>query len=382
MNDMFEMFVEDIDIDDSIVSNNEISISKSLWNRMNQTMSKEEIIQLISDTIEKENLPLPYRQISRMEAEKDFHELYNTDCSQLIKNGSFYSRYEYSHKFSDFYVEQSKVGNKSSDFFHQENRWKCDSINAPSPFRSWTIEKFRKTLLNALWTLKYDSVDTRKLRSAIGLRKYIASQFRPSAAKAMYQKFNAERILDFSSGWGDRLAGFLATPNAKEYYGIDPNENLQEGYRKQIEMANKLTKEDKEAIVVPSPAEDAYIEKDYFDFIFTSPPYFILERYTQEQNQSWQRYKKIDKWLEDFLFKVLRKSWDSLKSGGTMAINISDVYCNHTNNKICDPMCNFVDNFSDSEYFGCWGFKMSKRPRSKAVGEGVFAEPIWIWKKK
>jgi hypothetical protein len=384
MNDMFSPYIEreELDYRSLIHSDNKIHIPADLWSQMNHELSQEEIIQLLSDVIEEENIPLPYREISKLEAEADFKDLLQMDCRSLIKNGSFYSRYEYNNDFADQYIDQSRTGNKSSDFFHQENRWLCNSINSPSPYRTWTTEKFRKTLFNGLWSLKYKHVDMNNIRTLIGLRKYIASQFRPTAAKAVYQHFGAKKILDFSSGWGDRLAGFLATEGAEEYFGIDPNVNLQAGYQKQIEMAKRITGKDKNAKVVPLPAEEVDIPEDYFDLVFTSPPYFIVERYTNEDNQSWQRYKKLDAWLEGFLFNVLEKSWKALKSGGIMAINISDVYCNHRNNNICDPMCDFMNSFEDSEYNGSWGFRMSKRPRSKAVGEGVFAEPIWIWKKK
>lgn len=359
-----------------------IDISESLWKDLNKVLSKEEIISLISDVIEKENIPLPYRNMTLDETKSDFYDLWSTDCSSLINKQSFYSRYEYNKEFSSTIVEQSKVGNKSSDYFHQENRWKCDSINAPSPYRTWHTEKFRKTLLNGLWTLKYEKVDMGTLRSLIGLRKYIAAQFRPSAAKAIYQHFEAQDVLDFSSGWGDRLSAALATNSVKSYLGVDPNQNLIDGYNSQIQMAKEITGINKNAHIISLPAEDIMFPLNSYDLVFTSPPYFIIERYTQEKNQSWKRYKKIDQWLEKFLFNVLEKSWYSLKSGGHMVINISDVYCNHTNNKICDPMCDFIDSFSDSSYVGCWGLKMSKRPNSKAVGDGVFAEPIWIWKKK
>ena len=32
-------------------------------------------------------------------------------------------------------------------------------------------------------------------------------------------------------------------------------------------------------------------------------------------------------------------------------------------------------------YLGVIGMKMSKRPNSKADKEGIFVEPIWVWKK-
>jgi hypothetical protein len=91
------------------------------------------------------------------------------------------------------------------------------------------------TLLNALWTLKVKEVTSETLRACIAMRKYIASQFRPSAAKALYDHFNAECVLDFSSGWGDRLNGAMSAQSVKKYIGIDPNNNLYNSYNKQIE---------------------------------------------------------------------------------------------------------------------------------------------------
>ena len=38
------------------------------------------------------------------------------------------------------------------------------------------------------------------------LGTYIATQFKPVVAKAIYQMTNAKRVLDTSCGWGDRLA--------------------------------------------------------------------------------------------------------------------------------------------------------------------------------
>ena len=88
-------------------------------------------------------------------------------------------------------------------------------------------------------------------------------------------------------------------------------------------------------------------------------------------------------------------------------INISDVY---TNSKwstergwleICNPMNDFMDTFKDSEYRGCIGMELAKRPNSGGSGtaksdgyteehlqkaketkDKVFCEPIWVWQKK
>lgn len=105
------------------------------------------------------------------------------------------------------------------------------------------------------------------------------------------------------------------------------------------------------------------------------------ERYTQESNQSWKRYKKLDNWLENFLFVVLRNSWKYLQDGGHMAINIADVYTGHKVNNICNPMNNFISKLPHAKYQGGLGLRMAKRPNSASDKEGIYVEPIWLWHK-
>ncbi len=235
------------------------------------------------------------------------------------------------------------------------------------------------TLLNALWTLKFKEINNDVLRSAISLRKYISSQFKPSVAKFIYNYFKANSVLDFSSGWGDRLAGFYAS-NANFYVGIDPNKNVYDKYFEQVNMYNNFI-DNKKIKLYNSPAEDVKLD-DKFDLIFTSPPYFDIERYSNEQNQSWKKYKQINDWLNFFLFKSLRNFWGNLEKNGHLIINISDVYCHHKIQKICDPMNDFISTLEGAKYVGAIGMRMAKRPNSKALKNGIFAEPFWIWKKE
>lgn len=319
------------------------------------------------------------KDISFDDAEKDFNDLKRLNTKTLIKKGDIFSRYMYKWDLGSTYIDSSNVGNKSSNFFHQELRYKCDSINAPSPYRTWTEKKFFFTLLNGLWTLKPKEITDDTLRSCIALRKYIASQFRPSAAKTIYEFFNSKKVLDFSSGWGDRLSAAMATDCVEKYVGIDPNVNLVDGYNKQIENFNSK----KEIKMIPKPAEESLLDLDYEpDLVFTSPPYFIIERYSKDSTQSWQRYKKIDSWLSKFLFPVIKMSWDILSVNGHMAINISDVYCNHTINKICDPMNDFISTLEGSKKIENINYRMAKRIKSNSEKTGIFVEPVWIWKKE
>ena len=68
--------------------------------------------------------------------------------------------------------------------------------------------------------------------------------------------------------------------------------------------------------------------------------------------------------------------------------------------EICNPMNDFLSTFTDSEYQGCIGMELAKRPNSGGAGtaksddyteeslhkaeetkDKTFCEPIWIWRK-
>ena len=47
--------------------------------------------------------------------------------------------------------------------------------------------------------------------------------------------------------------------------------------------------------------EDKILSK--YNILYTSPPFFDLEIYSNEETQSNNRYKELDTWLDKFLFK-------------------------------------------------------------------------------
>lgn len=352
-------------------------ISKKEWARA-QSFSIDHVIDFISDIIDKHAIPIPYRPISELEAWADFLELCKLNTATLLNNDKFTTRYNYKKNLSDQYIKSSKIGNIASDYFHQEQRYRCDSINGPGPYRSWTDKKLRRVLLKSLWRLRVKEITPSILRKCMALSRNIASQFRPSAAKTIYDMFSAEKVLDFSAGWGDRLCAFHACSSTEYYLGVDPNTDLIDNYLKQ----NDFYDTGKTAEFINFPAEELDYLKNEFDLIFTSPPYFNIEKYDKSHLQSYKRYKKLREWLESFLFQTISKTWSSLKKGGHLVLNISDVYSNHQVHHICDPMCDFIGhNLSNARFIKCLGMQLGKRPNTGLPGNGIFAEPIWIWKK-
>jgi hypothetical protein len=372
---------QSINIFRDFIRNNEIWVDENNWYEMVDNYDQNFIIHQISDAIRDFEIELPYRQITLDEVQAEYLALLNKD--DLIQDGKWVNKFEYKYPFIDKYIGISNVGNKASDYFHQVERWKCDATGYPSPQKTWETERFRLTLFKALFSLKVTEINPTVLRNLISLRKYIAAQFRPSAAKAIYDYFQAETVLDFSMGWGDRILGAHASEYVKNYVGFDPNINLLAGYVDQIKFYQKIGKPMKFSLV-PARAEDPQIYRsEKFDLVFTSPPYFDKEKYDQSEQQSYMMYKEFDNWMQNFLFKAIELRTENLKSGGHLVINISDIYTRKKLYKICDGMNDYIASTKKFNYIGAIGLRMPKRPMSISSDTvGVFGEPIWIWQKK
>ena len=390
-------------------------ITEDDWTYIKENFSEEDIKESLVEILMKYDLP--YAEISEKGCLDDYKKLKGIKWNDLLVEGGWFPRqgpeYTYSLDFDKkpIYFKRNNVGNKSSNYFQQKNRWSVDGTVSPGPLRTWKNEKFMYTLLGSLFTLKVPKVGKSELRAAISLRKYICSQFKPNVAKAIYDRYKCKNVLDFSMGWGDRLAGFYASDYGELYVGIDPRTENHPIYKQQTEFYEihhgRFFEVEKKCEFICKPAEDTDLSKyeGMMDIVFTSPPYFNVERYSYDDTQSWVRYKDIDSWNELFLHKAIDNVWKCLRKGGILMVNISDVNASSKGRKkgwlkICDPMNDYIKTFDDSEYVECFGMEMAKRPNCIGVGnakvtdesnrkeefivekEGdAFGEPVWVWKK-
>jgi hypothetical protein len=390
-----------------------LKIDEKDWEYIKETFDKEDVKESLATVAM--TYPLPYPNLTEKKAWRDFQKLKGMKWNEIMVEGEWYARegtkysYNLNYDGKQLYFRRINTGNNCSNYFQIENRWSVDGSVSPGPKRTWENHKFMKTLMGSAYSLKMPKITKNILRTMIGLRKYICSQFKPNVAKIIYDMFESENILDFSAGWGDRLAGFYASEHGKHYVGIDPRKENHPIYKEQSEFYDKhlgFFEHERKSEFYCSPAEDFDFTQydEHFDMVFTSPPYFSVERYSYDDTQSWVRYKDINDWNKDFLQTTLGNLWGSIKSGGYLLVNISDVY---TNSKwstergwleICNPMNDYLSKLG--EYQGCIGMEMAKRPNSGGAGtaktyEGSvwtekslenkedkkFGEPIWIWKK-
>ena len=383
-------------------------IGEDDWQHIIKTYNKEDVVDELAKCLHTYKCPIP--EISEEETLKSLKNLKGIRWPELLVEKEWFPRNERNSKYplTQKYFKRDNNGNNASNPFHIENRWKVDWTRTPSGWKTWQTVDGIKTIVRAFWSLEkvLTQVDIQSIRMATTLRKYVASQFKPSIAKAFYDYFKSENVLDFSAGWGDRLAGFYCGETTQHYVGIDPNTLNHPNYQKQVEFYKKhqtFFEAPKQVDLICSPAEDVDYSnyENHFDTIFTSPPYFDVERYSHEETQSWVRYKTIDDWNQNFLHNTINKLIPTLKKGGILAINIADVYSAKDKDyfDICNPMNDFIKS-KGLEYYGCIGMEMTKRFNSGGAGNAkseyfdehlkeqtentkdvAFGEPIWIWKK-
>lgn len=373
---------------ESVINNfGHLRINASNWQRLNKLHHPRAIKRLLSRAIVDHKVPLPLQTITREQMISSFKVLKRTDSRKRLVAGPVFSRFDYRWRLDNYFIDVSNTCNPASNYFHQYNRWLAGSAKMASPYEAWTEFKHHNTFLNNMWSMKRPKVTKGILNSAVNLKFYVASQFKPQAAKVFYDMFNAQHVLDLSSGWGDRLCGFCAGSTTKSYVGIDPNTRLIAGYQ-----AQKETYGHGKSIEMVSTGSELYDPKGKkFDTIFTSPPYFAVEHYSNDEGQSFNQYSTFDAWCDHFFYPTLDMAWDALDTsqkgrGGVLCINISDIIIKNQHHNVCDRLNDYLSKKKGSNYIGCIGLRLSLRPnitkgKESESKEGAFIEPMWLWSK-
>ena len=186
----------------------------------------------------------------------------------------------------------------------------------------------------------------------------VAHNYPPMTAKYLYERFTEHAktqkdplvIYDPSSGWGGRILGAMSVRDDRRihYVGVDPNTDLyytdEDGnersryadvadfYNTKTYRGNPFFSETNTYEIFRAGSEEVSKNKDFkkykgkIDMIFTSPPYFNREAYSQDETQSYKKYgSSYESWRDGFLKPTLKTCAEYLKPDRYMLWNIADI---------------------------------------------------------
>jgi len=181
-----------------------------------------------------------------------------------------------------------------------------------------------------------------------------AVNFPPMTSKYLYERFtehikDQERIViyDPSSGWGGRILGAMGCRDDRRihYVGTDPNpdnflddgngskyESLADFYNTKTYRGNPFFSETNTFHQFQEGSEEIGKHPDFqqyrgsTDLIFTSPPYFNREAYSEDENQSYKKYgSSYESWRDGFLRPTLETCVKWLGKDRYLLWNVADV---------------------------------------------------------
>ena len=163
----------------------------------------------------------------------------------------------------------------------------------------------------------------------------IPINFSPLVSRYLYERYLPQSggvVYDCSAGWGGRLMGSICSNKNINYIGCDVNSNIFES-RSYEKIGQFIEKEigRKSNYKVHQISSTRFNETDDYktykgkvDLLLTSPPYFNLEQYSTDEEQSYNLYPSYDEWINGFIKESYKIGYDLLKRGGVLLLNIAD----------------------------------------------------------
>lgn len=254
-----------------------------------------------------------------------------------------------------------------SDFFVEDIRVHCKFLKNPSIY-----DYYNDNIDFVVDSLKAQGmpINIKEMREFLWQSKVRqCTTFKPKLIKYIIELFKSRRVLDISSGWGDRLIGAMAS-DIDLYHGYDPNLQLSRRYAEIIEFFKlQAVNPFVECIVKSAPFEDAKLERGFYDLVMSSPPYFNMEIYTDTPGQSTESVTTEENWYNNYLWKWLENSRRALRKGGILALNINQERDKRYVNWVIEDL-DTVD--SGFKYLGMIGYSNE---------DGKNPQPIFIWRR-
>jgi 16S rRNA G966 N2-methylase RsmD len=258
---------------------------------------------------------------------------------------------------------RSRIGNNIVDYFTFSQRLSTKgkyNIN----FYEFivNIDEFKKKKFIQNMLLYYETVKNKSkkknyytvLKEVYNICISAINIIRPLVYMEIYAKYNPTCVLDFCAGWGGAAVAACAL-NIPRYIGIEINNNLAQPYNHLIEFLKERSTTNIQMIFDNAVTID-YSKLDY-DFVFTSPPYYFIQKY--ENNTEYLSKKEMDEKLYTPLFS---NTYANLRPNGVYALNI--------NKEVYENVC-----------IKLFGVAHDIYPYKKSQRQNNYDEIVYVWKK-
>lgn len=295
--------------------------------------------------IDKEFIAKQIKNITFKDIEKEME--------QLIEAG----------KDANKFGARARIGNNIVDYFtfvqrlETKGKYNASFFDFLQNIEEFKKKKFIQTMLTYYANVKNKNKTKNEyivLKEVYNICISAINIMRPLNCMEIYTKYNAKRVLNFCAGWGGSTIAAAAL-NLETFYGVEINTDLKDSYEK---MTAFLTTKSatKFEIIIENALEVDYSVMNY-DMVFSSPPYYELEKYPHNLKFSSKRE------MDDKFYKPLFiATYNSLQPGGHYIINI----CKEVYEKVLREIL--------GEAHEMFPLKKSKRQNN-------YTEMIYVWKK-
>ena len=247
-----------------------------------------------------------------------------------------------------------------SDMFNEENRMMCkffSSVSDPLSYFNNNTKRLAELTLQKYKVINMDNLDKIIFENIKG-----CSSFKSINLKFIIEKFNCKSVLDPSSGWGDRLIASMACD--VRYVGVDPNYLLHPKYKEMIDFFMPAAKR-KNYTMLEGKIQDVKLPNEKFDLVFTSPPYFKIEQYS---NNGRVIDNNENEWFDNFMIPMINKTYAKLNYGGHMVLVINQL----RGENYIDKMLSYIyEEIPELYYLGVISYADTNISNP---------QPMWIWK--
>ncbi len=307
----------------------------------------------------------PYVRLSTSEVRTLFHALSHSP----LQNNSNGNR-----------IGLSTVGCRLANYYHPQMWHARTHGHLRSPFDYFQDDEHLLKILERAPRLRPNECcwSPQAIRNLVAI--YAGGRvanFRPVAARYILDRFSGDGavVLDFSAGYGGRL--LACSTLDRKYIGIDPAAKQVRGLNHMRRDLESITRTD--SLILKGCAEDLLPDRHTgsVDLVFSSPPFYNIEMYSDEPSQSSQRYGTYEQWSSCFLWVIIAESRRILRRRGYLAIHVPSP----DRHPLGVDALAFASKLFDLHT--TVNIEMTSRPLQRAGNGGTIrSEPIYVFKKR